>query len=124
MKNLFIGRHAFGIPGIERSESRELLRSLLDFVVSDDKRVYSHHWTPGDTLLWDNRTVLHRARPYDYSQPRVLLATRVAGDPASELAYYPEDPQAERGRIALVAELAILREEASGKLYAATTGTS
>ncbi len=109
-KSLFIGRHAFGIPGLGREESRALLESLVEFVVADPRRVYSHRWQPGDTLLWDNRALLHQARPYDYRQSRVLIGTRVAGDPESELAYYPSDPQAEAGRRALAAELALLRE--------------
>jgi alpha-ketoglutarate-dependent taurine dioxygenase len=121
--NLFVGRHAFGIPGLERDESRALLKSLIDFVVSDERRVYSHHWTPGDTLFWDNRYVLHRARPYDYSKPRYLIGTRVAGDPATELAYYPEDPAAEGGRKALAAELEVLRVEAKDRRYGATTAS-
>lgn len=122
-KNLFIGRHAFAIPGLERDESRELLGSLLDFVLSDESRVYRHQWQPGDTLVWDNRSLLHRARPYDYSQPRVLLGTRVAGDPETELAYYPSDPEAQAGRDALAAELEVLRTETGDRMYGATTAT-
>ena len=49
-------------------------------------RVHRHAWTEGDLVVWDNRCVLHRARPYDYRQPRVMVHTRVAGDPATELA--------------------------------------
>ena len=109
--NLFVGRHAFGIPGLDRQSSRDLLQSLVDFVISEPSRVYTHHWQPGDTMIWDNRALLHRARPYDYSQPRVLIGTRIAGDVSSELAYYPDDPQAEAGRVALQQELASLREE-------------
>ncbi len=119
--NLFVGRHAFSIPGLERAESRALLASLIDFVVSDERRVYTHEWTPGDTVFWDNRFVLHRARPYDYSKPRYMIGTRVAGDQATELAYYPEDPRAEAGRQALAAELEILRTEATDRRYGATT---
>ena len=111
VKNLFVGRHAFGIPGLERTSSRALLKSLVEAVVADPARVYRHQWRAGDTLLWDNRALLHRARPYDYSEPRVMTATRVAGDPASELAYYPDDPQAEAGRNALAKELDCLRAE-------------
>lgn len=122
VKNLFLGRHAFGIPGLERSESQELLASLLEFVVSDDSRTYTHHWQAGDTLLWDNRALLHRARPYDYSHPRALLGTRVAGDD-TELSYYPEDPAAQAGRDALAAELEVLREESAGLMYGATTAS-
>ena len=110
VKNLFVGRHAFGIPGLERDESRELLQQLVQFVISAEERVYTHQWEVGDTLIWDNRALLHRARPYDYGQPRVLTATRVAGDPETELAYYPEDPQAELGRQALNVELSLLKQ--------------
>ena len=113
VKNLFVGRHAFGIPGLERDESRELLQQLVQFVISAEERVYTHQWEVGDTLIWDNRALLHRARPYDYGQPRVLTATRVAGDPETELAYYPEDPQAELGRQALNIELSLLKQELS-----------
>ncbi len=119
--NLFVGRHAFGIPGLPREESRELLRSLIDFVVSEPSRVHRQEWVPGDTVFWDNRFVLHRACAYDYSKPRYLIGTRVAGDPASELSYWPEDPAAEAGRQALAAELDILREEAKDRRYGATT---
>ena len=111
VKSLFVGRHAFGIPGLSRADSRSLLKGLVEFVVADPSRVYSHKWEIGDTLIWDNRALLHRAMPYDYAQPRVLIGTRVAGDPESELSYYPDDPSAEGGRRALQAELAILKEE-------------
>lgn len=110
-KNLFIGRHAFGIPGLTRTESRSLLKELMDFVVSEPKRVYQHKWQEGDLLFWDNRALLHRACAYDYRQARVMIATRVAGDKESELAYYPEDPAAEAGRFALAQELELLRQE-------------
>jgi alpha-ketoglutarate-dependent taurine dioxygenase len=117
VKSLFFGRHAFGIPGLQREESRSLLKELLEFAVSDERRVYTHKWKVGDTLIWDNRALLHRARPYDYSKPRVLTATRIAGDPESELSYYPEDPEAQAGRDALRAELDLLRQETKDKLF-------
>ena len=123
VKNLFVGRHAFGIPGLERAESKRLIRSLVDFVVADPARVYTHRWRPGDTLLWDNRAIAHRARPYDYAEPRVLIGTRVAGEPESELAYYPTDPEAEAGRQALQQELDLLRRETGDRRYRGTTAT-
>lgn len=120
-KAIFVARHAFGIPGLERNESRALLEQLTEFIVSEPSRVYSHQWQPGDTLFWDNRCILHRARPYDYSKPRVLIGTRIAGDPESELAYYPDDPAAQAGRIALAEELQHLRAETGDRMYGATT---
>jgi len=58
-KNLFIGRHAFGIPGLSRTESRALLKQLLESVVSNPAWVYTHQWQVGDTMIWDNRALLH-----------------------------------------------------------------
>ncbi len=120
-KAIFVARHAFGIPGLPRDESRALLQMLTDFIVCEPTRVYTHHWQPGDTLFWDNRCILHRARPYDYSKPRVLIGTRIAGDPESELSYYPDHPAAEAGRIALARELELLRAETGDRMYGATT---
>lgn len=84
-KALFIGRHAYDIPGMSEAESKQTLTGLLTAAVQPP-RTYSHTWAPGDIILWDNRCLLHRARPYDVSQPRVMLHTRISGDPASELA--------------------------------------
>jgi alpha-ketoglutarate-dependent taurine dioxygenase len=81
--SLFIGRHAFAIPGLEPAESERLLDELLDFACRPP-RVLRHRWQPGDLAIWDNRCVLHRARPYDPGVPRVLHHTRIAGDPATE----------------------------------------
>lgn len=120
IKSVFAGRHAFGIPGLPRDESRALLKSLIETAVSDPARVYTHHWQAGDTLFWDNRALLHRARPYDYGQARVMIATRVAGDPATELSYYPDDPEAQAGREALAAELEFLRVEGTDKRFGST----
>lgn len=82
---LFIGRHAFGIPGLEPAESERLLEELLAFACQPP-RTFQHRWAPGDVVVWDNRCLLHRARPYDTTQARVMVHTRVAGDPSTELA--------------------------------------
>ncbi len=82
---LYIGRHAYGIPGLSEEESERLLTSLAEFACQPP-RTYLHEWQVGDTAIWDNRCVMHRARPCDADLPRVLVHTRVAGDPATELA--------------------------------------
>lgn len=84
-KALYIGRHAYGIPGLSDEASERLLDELMAFT-SQAPRVYRHEWKVGDLVIWDNRAVLHRARPYDANQPRVMLHTRIAGDPRTELA--------------------------------------
>ena len=92
-KTLCIGRHAYRIPGMDDGEAEALLDDLLDNACQPP-RVYRHEWTVGDLLVWDNRCVLHRARPYNVAEPRVLQATRIAGDPASELAETRPDERA------------------------------
>jgi alpha-ketoglutarate-dependent taurine dioxygenase len=83
--SLLIGRHAYGIPGMAPLESERLLQSLLDFACQPP-RTHHHHWSPGDAVLWDNRCLLHRACPWDMTQPRVMTHARIAGDPATESA--------------------------------------
>lgn len=82
---LYIGRHAYRIPGLPDSEARELLSYLMDFACKPP-RVFEHVWGLGDFVMWDNRCVLHRVRPYDYRQPRIMRHTRVKGDEQTEAA--------------------------------------
>ena len=35
-------------------------------------------------VIWDNRCLLHRATPWDMTQPRVMWHSRIAGDPVAE----------------------------------------
>ena len=84
-KSLLIGRHAHNIPGMEREESQAFLKELIDFACQSP-RIYHHHWTPGDAVVWDNRCLLHQATPWDMTQRRIMWHTRLAGDPASESA--------------------------------------
>jgi alpha-ketoglutarate-dependent taurine dioxygenase len=82
-KCLMVGRHAYGIPGLPEAESERLLQDLAEFAVRPP-RAYHHTWTAGDAVVWDNRALMHRACPWDMTQPRVMYHSRIAGDPASE----------------------------------------
>jgi alpha-ketoglutarate-dependent taurine dioxygenase len=84
-KSLFIGRHAFGIPGLPEADSEQLLGDLVAFACRAP-RIYRHEWQPGDVAIWDNRCLLHRARPFDIGEPRVMWHVRVSGDPVTERA--------------------------------------
>lgn len=59
-----------------------------------EPKIASIDATLGDVVVWANRCVLHRARPYDYREVRVMRHTRVAGDPATELAPTHRDDRA------------------------------
>ena len=70
-KLLFVGVHATHILGMHLGEGRLLLAELLEHATQREF-VYRHQWRMGDTVMWDNRCVLHRGRRYDYSQRREL----------------------------------------------------
>ena len=92
-KSLYIGRHAYAIPGMDEDEAQSLLTELLDFACQPP-RIYEHKWQVGDLAIWDNRCVLHRARPYDVTEPRVLRHVRISGEPESESAPTHKDVRA------------------------------
>ena len=78
-KSLVLGASADYIVGMDPDEGRALLAELLVAATVAD-RVYSHAWSVGDTVIWDNRGVLHRAAPYDPRSPREMLRTTILGD--------------------------------------------
>jgi alpha-ketoglutarate-dependent taurine dioxygenase len=83
--NLLIGRHAYGIPGLDPDESERLLDRLND-VACQPPRLYFHQWEVGDAVIWDNRRLMHQATPFDITQARRMWHTRIAGERESELA--------------------------------------
>lgn len=88
---LYVGRHAYGIAGLSEQASERLLTDLVNFACQPP-RTLQHRWSVGDVVIWDNRCVLHRARPYDHRQARVMQHTRIQGDPATESALGAADP--------------------------------
>ena len=91
--SLYIGRHAYRIPGMPDEEAQQLLKELVDFACQPP-RTYEREWQVGDLCIWDNRCVLHRARPYRYDEIRVLRHTRIAGEPETEMARTVADERA------------------------------
>jgi alpha-ketoglutarate-dependent sulfate ester dioxygenase len=78
-RSLVVGASADHVVGMAPDESRALLDDLLARATRP-ARVYRHEWSVGDTVIWDNRGVLHRAVPYDATSPREMLRTTVLGD--------------------------------------------
>lgn len=77
-KSLLIGAHAERVLDMDPEESRALLDDLLDRATGDDV-VYRHQWSVGDTVIWDNTGVMHRATQYPAGSPREMLRTTVFG---------------------------------------------
>ena len=78
-KSLYLGSHASHIIGRPVDEGRALLRELLEFA-TQPQFVYRHVWRQHDLVMWDNRCVLHRGRPWDERRHRrIMHRTTVAG---------------------------------------------
>ena len=83
---LFMGAHASHVEDMPVDEGRALLTKLLDHA-TQRAFVYRHEWREGDLVVWDNRSVLHRATPYDsVSHKRLMQRTTISGDPAEPAA--------------------------------------
>jgi len=79
-KSIYIGSHAWYVEGMAYGESRRLLDELLAHTTLPE-RVYQHRWRQWDLVMWDNRCVLHRGRPWDATTyRRVMRRTTLAGE--------------------------------------------
>jgi alpha-ketoglutarate-dependent 2,4-dichlorophenoxyacetate dioxygenase len=76
-KNLYIASHISHIVGWPLARGRALLDELIAFATRP-RFVHRHVWTVGDLVMWDNRCTMHRGRPYDQTQRRVLHRTTVS----------------------------------------------
>ena len=69
--------YAVRIEGMEQAESDAMLEFLFKHQ-AQDKYLYSHQWTPGDVLMWDNIATTHNAvSDYEAHEPRLILRVQV-----------------------------------------------
>ena len=75
--SLYLASHASHVIGWPVEEGRALIEELIAFA-TQPRFVYRHRWNVGDLVMWDNRCTMHRGRPYDDTQRRVLHRTTVS----------------------------------------------
>ena len=76
-KGLYIASHVSHIVGWPIAEGRALLDELME-LATQPQFVYSHAWSVGDMVIWDNRCSMHRATPFeDHLHVRDLRRTTV-----------------------------------------------
>jgi len=80
-KSLVIGCTAHHVEGLSARESTELLVRLREWATQENL-VYSHKWTVGDMVMWDNTGTMHRATPYDPAAGRLMMRTKLQGEEA------------------------------------------
>lgn len=62
--SLYLSAHIGRIQGMPTPEAMALIRELTEFATQKEF-VYSHRWTVGDLVVWDNRCTMHRGRRYE-----------------------------------------------------------
>jgi len=68
------------VVGMEREEYRPLLKHLWAHMEKPEY-TWRHHWSLGDTILWDNVATQHARTVFDPSEKRALRAVSI-DDPA------------------------------------------
>jgi alpha-ketoglutarate-dependent 2,4-dichlorophenoxyacetate dioxygenase len=78
-KSLYLSSHIGGIVGWPVPEARAFVRDLTEHATQREF-VYSHAWKVNELVMWDNRTVMHRARRFnDLKEVRDLRRTSIKG---------------------------------------------
>ena len=78
--SLYVNRlMTWSILGLSPEHSRETLARLFDHQEKPEF-VYEHVWTPGDVVLWDNRSCLHARTGFDPNERRRLRRVTVLGE--------------------------------------------
>lgn len=81
---LYVASHAYAIDGMDDRDARQMLAQLLDEATRPEF-VYTHKWRTGDAVMWDNRAMLHRGRPWDYAKERSMVRTTISATVADGL---------------------------------------
>ena len=68
------------IVGMPDDEALDLVAELMAHA-TQPKYEYRHQWRYGDMVIWDNRSVMHKANPdYDMNQKRYLYRLMLKGE--------------------------------------------
>lgn len=80
-KALFLGTGTvMGIEGMPEKEGKALVDELVAFA-TQPQFVHRHRWQEGDFLMWDNRSTMHTATPFDDTKyARKIYRLMVKGD--------------------------------------------
>ena len=78
-KSLVIGNTAHTITGQSHFDSVRTLNWLREWA-TQEQFTYSHEWSVGDLVIWDNTGTMHRAEAYDPTCGRMMHRTKLEGE--------------------------------------------
>ncbi|MDP3139687.1 MAG: TauD/TfdA family dioxygenase [Burkholderiaceae bacterium] len=84
-KSLMLGSPASVVVGWSVEDSRALLDELLAHA-TQERFCYTHFWKLRELVMWDNRSSIHRGRPFEDSVHKRQLRRTTICDVASEAA--------------------------------------
>jgi len=79
--------YIIGVEGMEPDEALQLILELYEWQTREEFQ-YTHKWRENMFVMWDNRSVLHRAYGGYDGYDRKLHRITVAGDPQKYLKLY------------------------------------
>ncbi len=77
---LFAGSYVIGVEGMPANEAQGLIAELREWLDRPEFR-YTHKWKPNMLVMWDNRSVLHKATGGFEGHARLLHRLTIEDDP-------------------------------------------
>lgn len=78
-KSLILGCTAHRVLDVEPMKSAQILVGLREWATREEFS-YSHEWSVGDLVIWDNTGTMHRAEKYDPDCNRMMHRTKLKGE--------------------------------------------
>jgi alpha-ketoglutarate-dependent taurine dioxygenase len=78
-KSLVIGCTAHRVVDVPADQSARVIVGLREWA-TQEQFSYSHEWSVGDLVIWDNTGTMHRAEAYDSKCGRMMHRTKLQGE--------------------------------------------
>ena len=78
-KSLVLGCTTQRVIGKTAMEGALLIHELREWA-TQPQFCYSHEWSTGDLVIWDNTGTMHRAEWYDPEGDRMMVRTKLQGE--------------------------------------------
>lgn len=77
--SLLLGNTCFYVEDMELGEGNLLLCELMEWA-TQEQYVFTHNWSEGDFMIFDNTGAMHRAEAYPLDSKRLMRRTTLDGE--------------------------------------------
>jgi alpha-ketoglutarate-dependent 2,4-dichlorophenoxyacetate dioxygenase len=78
---IYLASHAYAIEGMEPAAGKKLIDEMMALATAPGTS-YMHQWRKGDVVMWDNRSTMHRGRPWPSHEARLMIRTTISATEA------------------------------------------